>query len=128
MTSFARLRVWKILQILSILRGRKLVVLLLSFALYETIEYLIIPCVFYHRCCEGSAAEFELRTKYYNAKLLLHPHESKVLDGVYGSQSLYDALKCTEGYIDIVPFDKVRRRFFREQKHSLSNIKICLNV
>jgi hypothetical protein len=115
MTSFARPRVWNILQILSILRGIKLIVIQLSFELHETIEYLIIPCMFYYRCCEGSTAEFELRTKYYNAELLLHPHESKVLDGVYGSQSLYDALKCTEGYIDIVPFDKVRRRFFESE-------------
>jgi hypothetical protein len=68
--------------------------------------------MFYNRCCEGSTAEFELTTKYYDAKLLIRPHEGKVLDGVYGSQSLFDALKCTEGFIDIVPFEKVRQRLF----------------
>lgn len=67
------------------------------------------------RCCEGLTAEFELSTKYYDAKLSIHPLESTILDGVYGSQSLYDALKCTEGFIDIVPFDTVRQRLLESR-------------
>lgn len=60
------------------------------------------------RCRDGSAAEVELKTKYFTAKLQLLPTEVNANDGIYGSEYLTRALQSVEGIIDVVPFNEVR--------------------
>ena len=60
------------------------------------------------RCRDGSAADVELKTKYFTAKIRLLPIEANVDDGKYGSESLTRALQSVEGFIDIIPYNEVR--------------------
>lgn len=69
---------------------------------------------FYHppflicRSSEGSLVEFDLKTKYYDARLKLMSYECITVDEVYGSEPLIDDLQFSECFLDIVPFNQVR--------------------
>lgn len=60
-----------------------------------------------YRSYHSSSVEFDLKTKYYDARLKLNPYECEVIDGVYGIESLIKDLETSECFLDIVPYDKV---------------------